>query len=54
MKVCIVGAGYVGLVSGACLSERGHDVTCVDIDPDIVEALNDGVPHIYERDLELF
>ena len=39
MRLCIVGTGYVGLVSGACLAEKGHDVTCVDTDPAQREAL---------------
>jgi UDPglucose 6-dehydrogenase len=32
MKVCVVGVGYVGLVTGACLAEAGNDVVCVDVD----------------------
>ena len=51
MRLAIVGTGYVGLVSGVCLAARGHDVTCVDINPAIVERLNDGEPTIYERGL---
>lgn len=51
MRVAIVGSGYVGLVSGVCLAAKGHDVTCVDVNPDVVLTLNDGVPHIYERHL---
>jgi len=52
MKLTVVGSGYVGLVSGVCLAKVGHDVTCVDINPDIVERLNRGEPHIYEIGLE--
>lgn len=48
MKLAIVGTGYVGLVSGVCLAAKGHDVTCVDINPSIVERLNAGQPTIYE------
>ena len=40
MKVSIVGTGYVGLVTGACLAECGHDVICVDVDPRKVEMIN--------------
>lgn len=39
MKICIVGTGYVGLVSGVCYSEVGHEVTCVDKDMKKVEQL---------------
>lgn len=52
MRVTVVGTGYVGLVSGVCLAAKGHDVTCVDINPRIVESLNRGVPTIYENGLE--
>ncbi len=51
MKVSIIGTGYVGLVSGACLAEVGHDVTCVDIDAGKVERINRGDPPIHERGL---
>lgn len=51
MKLVVVGAGYVGLVSGVCLAAKGHDVTCVDIDSSIVARLNAGEPTIYERGL---
>jgi UDPglucose 6-dehydrogenase len=51
MKVTIIGTGYVGLVSGVCLAAKGHQVTCVDIQHDIVECLNAGKPHIYEAGL---
>ena len=52
MKVSVIGTGYVGLVSGACLAEKGHDVICVDIDKTKVEKINKGIPPIYERNLE--
>ena len=52
MKVAVIGTGYVGLVSGACLSEIGHTVTCVDIDPKKIERLTQGVMPIYEIGLE--
>lgn len=52
MKVAVVGTGYVGLVSGVCLAERGHQVVCVDVDPRKVEAINRGVPPIHEHGLE--
>lgn len=52
MKVCIVGTGYVGLVSAACFSEMGNDVRCVDVNPEVVETLKAGRVHIYEPGLE--
>lgn len=52
MKVSIVGTGYVGLVSGVCLAEKGHQVTCVDIDQTKVDKINQGIPPIYEDGLE--
>jgi UDPglucose 6-dehydrogenase/GDP-mannose 6-dehydrogenase len=51
MKVSIVGTGYVGLVTGACLAECGHDVICVDVDPRKVEAINSAKPPIHEEGL---
>jgi len=51
MRLAVVGTGYVGLVSGVCLAARGHDVTCVDINPSIVERLNRAEPTIYEKGL---
>jgi UDPglucose 6-dehydrogenase len=52
MKVTVFGTGYVGLVTGACLAEVGHEVVCVDIDQAKVEGLNRGVVPIYEPGLE--
>ena len=52
MKVSVAGTGYVGLVSGVCLAELGHDVVCVDIDKDKVEKINSAIPPIYEDGLE--
>ena len=52
MKVSVIGTGYVGLVSGACLAEAGHEVICVDIDRGKVDMINSGRPPIYEKGLE--
>lgn len=51
MRVCVVGAGYVGLVTGACLADRGHTVICADRDAEKVEAINRGVAPIHEAGL---
>ena len=47
MKICIVGTGYVGLATGACLASMGHEVTCVDNNKKIVEALKKADIHFY-------
>ena len=51
MKVSIIGTGYVGLVTGVCFAEKGHQVTCVDVDQAKVDSINNGVAPIYERGL---
>ncbi|RFP90941.1 UDP-glucose/GDP-mannose dehydrogenase family protein [Rhodobacteraceae bacterium 63075] len=52
MKIAMIGTGYVGLVSGVCFSDFGHDVICVDKDPSKIEMLERGEVPIYEPGLE--
>ena len=52
MKISIIGSGYVGLVTGVCLAEKGHSILCVDSDSEKVASINQGVPPIFEQDLE--
>jgi UDPglucose 6-dehydrogenase len=51
MRISIVGTGYVGLVTGACLADYGHQVVCIDIDPAKVAAINAGRAPIHEEGL---
>ena len=52
MNICIIGAGYVGLVSGACFADLGNTVICVDNDEKKVKSLSSGLVPIYEPGLE--
>ena len=52
MKITVAGTGYVGLVTGVCLAEVGHDVTCVDVDEKKVKMMESGISPIYEEGLE--
>lgn len=51
MRVSVIGTGYVGLVTGVCLAEKGHAVVCVDVDAEKVARVNRGEAPIFERDL---
>ncbi len=48
MKITVIGCGYVGLVSGVCLADVGHEILALDISQDVVTMLNQGNPHIHE------
>ena len=52
MRVAMIGSGYVGLVSGACFADFGHDVICVDKDPAKIDRLNNGIMPIFEPGLD--
>ncbi len=51
-KICMIGTGYVGLVTGVCLADFGNSVTCVDLDEKKIELLRAGVMPFYEFALE--
>ena len=53
MKVCVIGVGYVGLVTGVCLADIGHNVICVDNIETKIEKLKKGISPIYEPENEL-
>ena len=52
MRISVIGTGYVGLVTGVCLAEVGHDVTCVDVDPVKIQTIRAGKTPIFEEGLE--
>ena len=52
MKIAVAGTGYVGLVAGVCFAEKGHDVTCVDVDESKIKRMEAGESPIYEEGLE--
>lgn len=52
MNITVIGTGYVGLITGLCLSTLSHTVTCVDSNKNVVQNINSGKPHIYEKDLD--
>ena len=52
MKITVIGSGYVGLVTGACLAELGNDVFCLDLDQKKIDLLNNGDIPIYEPGLD--
>lgn len=52
MKIAVAGTGYVGLVTGVCLAEHGHNVTCVDVDEKKVKMMQQGISPIYEPGLD--
>ena len=52
MKIAMVGSGYVGLVSGACFADFGHDVVCIDKDQSKIDRLHAGIMPIYEPGLD--
>ena len=51
MKITVAGTGYVGLVTGVCLAEHKHEVTCVDVDEKKIEKMQQGISPIYEKGL---
>lgn len=52
MNIAVAGTGYVGLVSGVCFAEKGHNVTCVDVNEKKIKLMESGISPIYENDLE--
>jgi len=52
MKLSVLGVGYVGLVTGVCFADKGHQVDCIDVDPNKVDSINRGQSPIFERGLD--
>src|SRR6056297_1054864 len=52
MKISVIGTGYVGLVSGVCLAEKGHNIVCVDVDEKKVQNINNSFSPIHEDGLD--
>lgn len=52
MRVAIIGTGYIGLTEGVCFADIGHQVVCVDKNPEIIDKLKKGIPTLYEDGLE--
>src|SRR6202022_1107867 len=52
LRLSVIGCGYVGLVTGACLAEAGHDVVCTDVDEQRIAQLQSGGVPIYEQHLD--
>ena len=52
MRLSIIGTGYVGLVTGACFAKLGHHVICVDVDPEKIQKIRNGISPIYEEGLD--
>src|SRR5689334_22401364 len=52
MKLSVLGVGYVGLVTGVCFAEKGHQVACIDLDKEKVDSINAGKSPIFERGLD--
>lgn len=53
MRIAVIGAGYVGLITGVCLADHGHDIICVDVDQEKVDTINRGKPPFYEKDIAM-
>ena len=52
MRISIIGSGYVGLVIGACLAKLGNKITVIDVAQEKVEAVNNGISPVYEKELD--
>lgn len=54
MKICVVGSGYVGLVTGTCFAEIGNHVVCADLDKKKIDSLNNGIRKLSIRSVYRF